>query len=204
VTKVRGRRPGASGTYEAILTAAQRQFAELGYDRTSIRGIGRDAGVDPKLVTYYFGSKQELFMAAVAPTLPPSVNELLPRILSGGRRRLGHRIAGLMVGLLENPETRDRLVGVVRAASSEPEAARMLRDIRARLLVEVEPAVAQVLDGEDVPVRIAMINAHFVGLVMVREVVRAEPLRSMSPRELEALLEPVVQYLLTGPIRRPS
>jgi hypothetical protein len=55
-----GRRPGDSGTREAVLAAAQRQFSKLGYDRTTMRSIATEAGVDQKLVGYFFGSKQAL------------------------------------------------------------------------------------------------------------------------------------------------
>ena len=41
-----GRRPGPTTTREAIAEAARRQFAELGYDRTTLRGIAGEAGVD--------------------------------------------------------------------------------------------------------------------------------------------------------------
>jgi hypothetical protein len=84
----RGRRPGQSDTRETILAAAQRQFAELGYDRASMRSIAREAGVDLKLVGYFFGSKQQLFLAAAAPRLPANVGQALPKVLSGSRR--GH------------------------------------------------------------------------------------------------------------------
>src|SRR2546423_10810968 len=117
----RGRRPGPSQTKQAILAAAQRQFAELGYDRSSMRSIAREAGVDQKLVGYFFGSKQQLFLAAAAPQLPANVSEVLPDVLSGSRRTIGARIAKLAVALLENPGSRDQLVGAVRAAASEPE-----------------------------------------------------------------------------------
>ena len=60
-----GRRPGESGTREAILTAARGAFAELGYDRATIRGIAAVAEVDPALVLHYFTSKERLFGAAL-------------------------------------------------------------------------------------------------------------------------------------------
>jgi AcrR family transcriptional regulator len=204
MTGRRGRRPGGSRTREAILAAAQRQFAETGYDRTSVRSIAREAEVDQKLVSYFFGSKQQLFMAAVAPALPSNLNEMLPQLLAGGRRTLGHRIAGLMAGLLENPASRDQFVGAVRAAASEPEAARMLRDMRERLVLDFGPTVAETIGDEDVALRIAMVNVQALGLIMAREVVGIEPLRSLSSEELVAVLAPIVQRLLTGPIARPS
>jgi AcrR family transcriptional regulator len=47
----------------AILTSAERLFAEHGFDSVSIRGIAADAGVPPGLVSYYFGRKSELLDA---------------------------------------------------------------------------------------------------------------------------------------------
>ena len=40
-------------------------FAELGYDRTTIRAVAAAAGVDAGLVMHYFGSKDLLFARAV-------------------------------------------------------------------------------------------------------------------------------------------
>jgi AcrR family transcriptional regulator len=34
-------------------------FAELGYERTSLRQVGLHAGVDPGLVRHYFGKKRD-------------------------------------------------------------------------------------------------------------------------------------------------
>jgi AcrR family transcriptional regulator len=56
-----GRRPGRSGTREAVAAAAIEQFAELGYERTTIRSVARSAGVDPALVLRFHGSKDALF-----------------------------------------------------------------------------------------------------------------------------------------------
>ena len=63
--KKRGPRPSGSDTREAILDAAREQFAEYGYRRTTMRGVAAAAGVDARLVTHYFGAKQDLFMQSV-------------------------------------------------------------------------------------------------------------------------------------------
>ena len=51
---------------QAILLAAERLFAERGYDATSIRQIADAAEVPSALVGYYFGPKDELFHAVFA------------------------------------------------------------------------------------------------------------------------------------------
>ena len=43
-----------------IREAALRHFAEQGYERATIRGIARTAGVSPGLLRHHFGSKEEL------------------------------------------------------------------------------------------------------------------------------------------------
>jgi hypothetical protein len=62
----RGRRPGASGTRQAILEAARARFAADGYGGTTIRRVAADAGVDPSLVMQFFRSKELLFGAVMS------------------------------------------------------------------------------------------------------------------------------------------
>jgi AcrR family transcriptional regulator len=71
-----GRRPGNADTRGEIVEAAKRVFASKGYDGTSLRGVAREAGVDPALVHHYFDGKASLFVAAMAlPFDPRQVKE---------------------------------------------------------------------------------------------------------------------------------
>lgn len=46
---------------EQILECAEELFAEHGYDGTSVRQLASKAGVNIAMISYYFGSKEELF-----------------------------------------------------------------------------------------------------------------------------------------------
>jgi len=49
---------------EAILKAAQEAFAQLGFTGATVKDVANRADVSFGLVSHYFGSKQELFLAA--------------------------------------------------------------------------------------------------------------------------------------------
>lgn len=49
---------------EAILRAAQEAFGQLGFSGTTVKDVAGRADVSFGLVSHYFGSKQELFLAA--------------------------------------------------------------------------------------------------------------------------------------------
>jgi AcrR family transcriptional regulator len=176
---------------------AQRQFAERGYDRASLRSIAREAGVDQKLVAYFFGSKQELLVAAVA--FPYNPAETIPSVLAGDPASMGERMAAFLLELLEQPEARDRIMALMRAAASEPAAAVMLRD---RLLHEFGGAVVQALDGEDAELRANLVNTLCIGLVLTRYMIGADPLASLSPDAVAAAIAPALQAFLAGPAPR--
>jgi AcrR family transcriptional regulator len=197
VVRPSGRRSGASGTREAILAAAGRQFAQYGYDRASLRAIAGEAGVDQKLIAHFFGSKQNLFVAAVGLPLNPA--EVLPAILAGDPDTIGERLAALLVNLLEQPELHQRLTGVVRAAASEPEVARMLREF---LTCELFAPAAKMLGTEDGPFRANLVGSQIVGLVMARYVVKIEPLASMPPNAVADAVAPTLQRYLVGPLTK--
>jgi AcrR family transcriptional regulator len=190
-----GRRPGDSGTRDAITTAARLQFGTLGYDRTSLRSVAREAGVDPGLVGHFFGTKQQLFTTVME--LPFEPGAALPRIIDGDRGQIGLRFAGFVLSLLESPEGAARITGLVRAAATEEEAARMVRDLITR---DVLTPLAGAL-GEDRPkVRGALAGSQVVGLVMARYVVKVEPLASLPADEVAALVAPVLQHYLAEPL----
>ena len=185
-----GRRPGESGTREAIATAARRHFAEHGYDRTTLRGIARDAGVDPALITHFYGSKQALFAAVVELPVEPGV--VLPAVIAGDPAGLGERLATFVVGLLES-EARPRFVGLIRAAATEPEAAEAVRDL---ISTRVFAPMADALGLADAELRANLIGAQVVGLVIARYVVRVEPIASLAPERVVAAIAPTLQRYL--------
>jgi AcrR family transcriptional regulator len=55
----------AAGSKQALLLAAQSLFGQRGFESTTIREIGDLAGVDAALIARYFGSKADLYIAAV-------------------------------------------------------------------------------------------------------------------------------------------
>jgi AcrR family transcriptional regulator len=190
-----GRRPADSGTRPAIAEAARRQFATVGYDRTSLRSVAADAGVDAALVSYFFGTKQQLFVSVV--DLPFDPDDVVPEVFADGPEGAGERLARFVVAVLDDAGGRDRLAGLVRAAAAEPEAAALLRAlIEQRILARV---VAE-LDTPDADLRAALLGSQLIGLVMARVVVGVEPLASLPATTLAAALAPTLQHYLTGPL----
>ncbi len=47
---------------ENIIVNAERLFAEKGFEGTSTREISKEAGVNISMISYYFGSKEKLFV----------------------------------------------------------------------------------------------------------------------------------------------
>ena len=50
---------------EIILSAAMKLFGIKGFEGTSVRDIAAEAGVNPAMINYYFGSKDKLFESLV-------------------------------------------------------------------------------------------------------------------------------------------
>lgn len=191
--KRRGRRPGQSGTREGIAEAARHQFAELGYDRTTIRSVAAEAGVDPALVIHYFGSKQQLFLAAIE--LPFQVSDLVERLQSGPRREVGERVVRFALEVLGDPEGRERWTGMIRAAASDADAAAILREVLTQRIFE---PLAEALGSDDAQLRANLASSQMVGLVMARYVIGIEPLASASAETIASAIAPTLQRYLVG------
>lgn len=194
-----GRRPGSgTATRDAILQAARSRFGEHGFARSSVRAIAADAGVDPALVLHYFGSKADLFAAAVSLPIVPS--EDLAFVSAVERDRLGESIVRLIVGVWEQPPAREAWLARLRSATSDPQYAQMLREF---LVETLSAQLGPVLDTPDLELRLSLAASQVVGLGLARYVIRFEPLASLSTDELVAAVAPNIQRYLTGDLGQP-
>ncbi len=192
-TQRRGRRPAGSGTREAILEAARSQFGELGYRRTTLRSVAATADVDPRLVLHYFGSKRRLFIESVR--LPVDPDWLAERVFAPGEQDVGWLAADALVSVLEEPDSRQAVIGLLRAAASEREAAQLIREV---LTERVLLPITARLSGDQPRLRASLCASQLVGIAMARYVIGIEPLASMSPELLTGALAPVLGHFLTG------
>ena len=188
-----GRRPGASGSREAILEAARTLFAEHGYSATSMRAIGTAAGVDAALIVHFFGSKARLLREAIEWPFDPV--EAAERVYAKGRRNVGEELARLVVETWEREGDRSAIMTLLRAATVEPSAAEMLREFMQN---ELAPPLFQRLNPDQPDLRAGLATAQIVGLGMARYVLRLEPLASMTSDEVIAWVAPTLQRYLTG------
>jgi AcrR family transcriptional regulator len=186
-----GRRPGESGTRDAILNAARESFAAQGYDGATIRGIGRAAGVDPALVHHYFGSKDALFAAAMQ--LPVDASAVLPDLLAPGLDGMGERLVRFFLSLWESGRTRAAMLAVFRSALVQDRAATALREFIGR---EVLGRVGSQVPGPDAQLRASLVGSQLVGLAIARYVLRVEPLASAEPETVVAAVAPTLQRYL--------
>jgi AcrR family transcriptional regulator len=190
-----GRRPGVSGTREAILDGARRAFAEQGYQRATIRGVAELAGVDPALVHHYFGTKQDLFVAAVQ--LPINPVPQLMAVLGEDPDRTGERIVEVFLSVWDHAADRSPLLALIRSAVGDERAAAMLREF---ITEEVLGQLAHRLGSPDARLRATLVGSQLIGLAMARYIVRVEPLASAPAAELAAAVGPTLQRYLTGDV----
>jgi hypothetical protein len=123
--------------------------------------------------------------------------KILPEVLAGDRISIGERLARVQLNLLENPDARRRLTGLIRAASSEPDAARMLREF---LMREVIGPVAEALAVDEAELRVSLVGSQIVGLMTARYIVELEPLASLPAERVVDIIAPTLQRYLTHPL----
>ncbi|MFF9365833.1 TetR/AcrR family transcriptional regulator [Streptomyces griseoluteus] len=192
----RGRPPRAESgdTRDRILDAAREEFSERGYEKTSVRGIAKAAGVDSALVHHYFGTKEQVFEAAVSVAFAPAL-AAPDAIAEGPLDSVGERLTRFVLGLWENPATRTPLLAIVRSAVNNDTAAAVFRRLISAQLLR---RVAGRLDVPDAELRVELAAAQLVGTAMLRYVIKVEPLASADLERIVARLAPVVQGHLTG------
>jgi AcrR family transcriptional regulator len=188
-----GRPAGTSDTRERILASARELFAQNGIDRTSIRAVAAGAGVDAALVHHYFGTKEQLFAAAIhIPVDPMSV--LVP-MREVPVDELGFKLPAVLLPLWDS-ELGAGLIATLRSLVAGGEVS------LARSFLE-EVVAAEIAPRVDNPAGTGMIGAQFfasqlMGVVMARYIVKLEPFASLPAEQIVQTIGPNLQRYLTG------
>ena len=191
--KRRGRPPGNSDTRERILANARELFARNGIDKTSIRAIAAAAGVDSALVHHYFGTKQQLFVAAI--DIPVDPTAVLGPIRAAPVEQLGLLIPSLLLPLWDS-ELGAGLVATVRSLLAGSDVSLIRSFFQEVITAEVAPRV-------DTPpgtgrLRVQFVVSQLVGVVMARYIIGLEPFASLPAGQVAETIAPTLQRYLTG------
>jgi AcrR family transcriptional regulator len=163
--------------------------------RTTTRSIAARAGVDAALVHYFFKTKDQLFSAAVElPITPEQLTELFEEVTLGGDRRsgAGDRLVRLMLEKVFSSRSH-AVAALIRAAVGDPGCVPALRSLIEKTVVV---GAATAVRGSDARLRAELLGAMMVGLFVVRQVVRVEPLASAPPEKVAAWLGPAIDVVL--------
>jgi AcrR family transcriptional regulator len=181
---------------DAVLAAAKQRFATEGYEKTTLRAIALDAHVDPSMVLYLFGSKEELFRASLRLIMDP---DTLVAALTGSPDDdpdIGTRMVRTYLRIWEGPETAASMRAMLQSATSNSDAHEAFRDFMQGYVLA---AVAGVLGGgEQARLRAMLAASNLVGTAMLRYVMEVPPLSTLSHDEVVRLIAPTVTRYLTA------
>jgi AcrR family transcriptional regulator len=177
-----------------ILAAARASFAANGYQRTTIRSIATEAEVDPSMIHYFFGRKDQLFAATM--NLADSPREPISNLLAAGLDGLGVRLVRRFLEVWDAAERVEPLLIMARATNGTDASASMLREY---IDQEFTAQLVVALDKPDAALRCDLVCAQLLGVAVARYSMKQEPLASADHDTLVAWLGPILQRILTDP-----
>ena len=180
-----GRAAHRAESARKILAAARGEFAERGFEATTIRSIAARAGVDPSLVMQHHGSKAALFRSAVRLDAAETadVGTHLNEVVEA-------RIAGLP------PEMR----ALVRSMLTVPEATGAMRDH----LDDRAVSLAHAMGGADTEARGALIVCAILGITLGRHFLQLGILDDISDDDLARVVNDFLRHVVRVPTSSPS
>ena len=176
-----GRAQQRRRTEERILAAARDMFAELGYERTTIRAVAKEAGVDAGLVMHYFGSKGDLFSRAAEVPVEELANDSPEEVAEALLASLAKRLDGEPAGSL----------AVLRSMLTNAEAAERYRAAGGPQLGRIAAGIP----AADAELRAGLLGAIVHGVIIERYLLRLGGLADASPERIIELLRPCFRAL---------
>ncbi len=192
-----GRPAGSSDNRERILDNARDLFARYGFHKTSIRAVAAAAGVDSALVHHYYGTKEQLFAAAIR--IPVDPMDIIGPLRDMPVERIGYALPSLLLPLWDS-HMGAGLIATLRSMLAGSEVTFFRAFVQEVITGEIGPRV------DDPPgsgvIRIQFVAAQLVGVVMARYIIELEPFASLPIAQIAETIAPTLQRYLTGALPR--
>ncbi|HYO04798.1 MAG TPA: TetR family transcriptional regulator [Mycobacterium sp.] len=188
-----GRPPGTSDTRGRILVNARELFARNGIGNTSIRAIAVASDVDPALVHHYFGTKEQLFAAAVHIPIDPM--QVIGPMREVPVEDLGLTLPSLLLPLWDS-EIGSGFIATLRSLLAGDDVSLIRSFLQDVISVEVGSRVDDPLGSG--PIRVQFVASQLVGVVMARYILELEPFKSLPVQQIAETIAPNLQRYLTG------
>lgn len=188
-----GRPPGPSDTRERILTSARELFARNGIDKTSIRAIAAAADVDPALVHHYYGTKTQLFAAAIHIPIDPM--QIIGRLQQIPVEDIGYTLPSLLLPLWDS-EMGKGLLATMRSILAGNDTS-LIRSFLQEIIAKEVGSRVDNPPGSG-PIRVQFVASQLVGVLMARYILELEPFKSLPVDRIAETIAPNLQRYLTG------
>ena len=189
-----GRRAGSPETKAAILVAARDLFAQKGFAASTVRQIALNAGVDAAMIHHYFGSKDQLFLAAAE--VEVDIPARIAQVLAGDIENFGIDLVRTIVTAWES-EAGPGLLAAFRTALADPASGRMLKEfLGAKVLGKL--AARLPFSPAESAQRVGLVASQIVGLVTVRYLLALPPVATLRVEDVVLSVGPTLQRYLTG------
>jgi AcrR family transcriptional regulator len=168
-------------------------FSRNGIDKTSIRSIASAAGVDAALVHHYFGTKQQLFAAAIHIPIDPM--QVIAPMRETPVEELGLMLPSVLLPLWDS-EMGSGLIATLRSLLAGQEVGLVRSFLQEVISAEIGKRV------DDPPgsgrIRVQFVASQLVGVVMARYILELEPFKSLPVQQVAETIAPNLQRYLTG------
>ncbi|GAT04210.1 TetR/AcrR family transcriptional regulator [Mycolicibacterium fortuitum] len=188
-----GRPAGPSDRRVRILASARELFARNGIDKTSIRAIAADAGVDAALVHHYFGTKTQLFAAAIHIPIDPMT--VIGKLQEVPVDQLGHTLPSILLPLWDS-EIGKGFVATLRSILAGNDVSLVRSFLQDVIIGEIGPRVDN--PPGSARVRIQFVASQLVGVAMARYILELDPFASLPVDQIVETIAPTLQRYLTG------
>lgn len=167
----RGRpKKGEEHSSEELLAAALKNFAEIGFDKASMRAIASDAGVDVALISYRYGSKLGLWTRIIEHVGAEAVEEASQNVQDASQLPPGEAQKYLWQCLVDQicrrPHFSQLLVSEV-VTNADPDRVAIIADKIARPVFETLRPFLQTNGSSGLASRVDLGLAVFATISMV-------------------------------------
>jgi AcrR family transcriptional regulator len=194
-----GNRRGPKGERGAvadrILRQAREQFARNGYAATTLQGIARAAGVDTKLVRYYFGGKETLLAECLV--APPGLIERVRAIADAPRSERGELLVRTHLAAWADPDLATIMRTSLLIAAHETVAMERVRSVFVDGLL---PAIGDAGTPEEARIRSGLICSQLLGLAYARFILTIDQTVAIPGEDLVRLVGANLQRYLDAEV----